>query len=175
MTCQGDIALVPACGDARLREVAALARAIWQEHYPGIISQAQIDYMLARGYNLAAMRADIANGMRYVLARDGAHKGASAVAFAGHAPDPQDAGTLWLHKFYVASSARRRGVGRRLLDDARAHARELGRPSIRLRVNRQNRRALAVYDRLGFVIEAADVADIGGGFVMDDYVMRRAR
>ena len=34
-----------------LEKIAALARIVWQSTYPGIITQAQIDYMLEQRYN----------------------------------------------------------------------------------------------------------------------------
>jgi hypothetical protein len=36
--------------------VAELAQVIWRRHYPGIITVEQIEYMLARGYSLDALR-----------------------------------------------------------------------------------------------------------------------
>ena len=35
--------------------VQRLADEVWREHYPSILSQAQIDYMLARGYSREAL------------------------------------------------------------------------------------------------------------------------
>ena len=165
-----DIVLRPAVDDAALTAIAALARRIWREHYPGIISPAQIDYMLTQGYSLPVMRREIEDGVRYVVAEtDG-----EAAGFAAHGPDAGDDGTLWLHKLYVAAEHRGRGLARRLLDDALTHARQRGAGRIRLRVNRHNRKAVEAYRRLGFRIEATDIKDIGGGFVMDDYLMSRA-
>lgn len=40
-------------------------------------------------------------------------------------------------------------------------------------MNKGNHRAIACYRRHGFVQEASVVNDIGGGYVMDDYVMVR--
>ena len=40
-------------------------------------------------------------------------------------------------------------------------------------MNKGNHRAIACYRRHGFVQEAPVVNDIGGGYVMDDYVMVR--
>ena len=42
-----------------------------------------------------------------------------------------------------------------------------------LSVNKHNTRAIAAYRRNGFVIAESVVTDIGGGFVMDDYVMAK--
>ncbi len=52
-------------------------------------------------------------------------------------------------------------------------ARALGAPAVWLQVNKRNERAIAAYLRAGFQIEKEAVFDIGGGFVMDDYVMTR--
>ena len=42
-----------------------------------------------------------------------------------------------------------------------------------LRVNKRNERAQEAYKAAGFAKERALVTDIGGGFVMDDFVFRR--
>ena len=47
-------------------------------------------------------------------------------------------------------------------------------PCIRLRVNRQNHRAIRAYLRAGFTFGHDLRSDIGGGFVMDDHVMVKA-
>ena len=43
--------------------------------------------------------------------------------------------------------------------------------AIWLTVNRRNERAIGAYRRAGFREVRAQVTDIGGGYVMDDYVM----
>jgi hypothetical protein len=40
-----------------------------------------------------------------------------------------------------------------------------------LAVNKRNENAIAAYAKHGFAIVESVVKDIGGGFVMDDYVM----
>src|SRR3990167_6988554 len=42
--------------------VAALAREIWYAHYAAIISEAQIEYMLAQRYDPEIIRAELARG-----------------------------------------------------------------------------------------------------------------
>ena len=42
-----------------------------------------------------------------------------------------------------------------------------------LSVNKRNAKAIAAYKRNGFVIAESVVTDIGGGFVMDDYIMAK--
>ena len=50
-----------------LHVVHQLAHAIWPRVYPGIISEAQIDYMLRQRYELDVLRADVERGVRYAL------------------------------------------------------------------------------------------------------------
>lgn len=167
---RADIRIERVRDEQLLAEIAQLARRIWREHYPGIISHAQIDYMLLHGYSPQGMQREIAeDGVRYALARCGGN----AAGFTAHGPG-SDADTLWLDKLYVAAEYRGEGLARALLADAVDHAREIGKQRIRLRVNRRNRGAISAYRRLGFRIEATDIKDIGGGFVMDDYVMSRS-
>ena len=57
--------IVPAT-EADLPAVSELAGVIWRACYPGIISRAQIDFMLARMYALDTMREEIrSQGIRY--------------------------------------------------------------------------------------------------------------
>ena len=42
-----------------------------------------------------------------------------------------------------------------------------------LSVNKRNARAIAAYKRNDFAVAESVVTDIGGGFVMDDYIMAK--
>jgi ribosomal protein S18 acetylase RimI-like enzyme len=57
---------------------------------------------------------------------------------------------LWLLEVCVAAGARRRGVGRALVDDGLALARGLGRDSLWLEVRASNAPARALYEVCGF-------------------------
>ena len=49
-------------------------------------------------------------------------------------------------------------------------AKGLNKRAVFLTVNKGNARAISVYERFGFKKIHAVVTDIGGGFVMDDYI-----
>lgn len=151
---------------AELREIARLARVIWHRHYPGIITRAQIEYMLALGYAPEVMRRELARGVVYERALvDGRLAGFAAWGPPGVGRD------LELHKLYVTAEHRRHGLARRLLERARTAAAGGGQRAVVLAVNKRNRPALRAYRRLGFRVREPVVREIGDGFLCNDYRM----
>lgn len=155
-------------GPLRLDEAEALvelAGRVWRAHYPGIISAEQIEYMLAQRYKHGLVRQLLARGDLWLAAREQG----SLVGFAhGH---PLEEGDFKLDKLYVDTGWQRRGIGGTLIAEVARRAREHGFTRLVLRVNRQNRQALDAYLKHGFTVATLIVEDIGGGYVMDDYVM----
>jgi ribosomal protein S18 acetylase RimI-like enzyme len=150
-----------------MSEIAALASVIWRAHYPGIISHAQIDYMLAQMYDVSAMQREMENGIAYDrLLVDGILRG-----FASYGPAPGASDELKLYKLYIHPDCQRQGFGALLLRHVESAARSRGCNTVVLTVNKKNANAIAAYRKHGFTIRDSIVTDIGGGFVMDDYVM----
>lgn len=158
-------ALIRPLKPEEIESLAALARVIWQYHYPAIISIEQIDYMLAQRYTPALIRNQLANPDHgwWVAEQDG-----NLISFA-HVVLIEDHGKL--DKLYVHPDHQRHGLGAALLDQAKEWTHKAGRTRMTLQVNRHNSLALSAYRKYGFVIMEARVCDIGGGFVMDDYFM----
>jgi len=147
--------------------IQELSRRIWREHYPGIISPAQIDYMLDRMYSTARLRDEMVNeGYRYIMVCEQD----SPVGYLSLRYHPEDA-SLALSKIYLLGSYHAKGIGRRMLQYTKEQAMVWKATSIFLFVNRHNRKAIRVYERFGFKRTAKTVTDIGNGFVMDDYRM----
>lgn len=146
--------------------VAELARAIWFEHYPAIISWSQIHYMLEAGYASDVIAAELERGVQWRTACiDGSPVGFTAWESVG--------GSVKVHKLYIERAARGRSVGARLVAAAADDARRLGANEIYLAVNKRNEVAIRAYLSMGFAFRRAMRADIGHGFVMDDYEMAR--
>lgn len=155
--------------EAELPIVARLAGDIWRACYPGIITPEQIEYMLGRMYALEVLAAEIrSQGIRYDLMRVGGRP----VGFASYGPVPMP-GTMKLHKVYLLPGRQGCGLGSRLLQHVECEVRSLGARRLILSVNKRNAKAIAAYRRNGFVVAESIVTDIGGGFVMDDYVMAK--
>jgi diamine N-acetyltransferase len=152
---------------SEIDELIALAGRIWRAHYPAIISTAQIEYMLAQRYTPDVLRADLE---RDDLWWDRVRLNGCMAAFASYF---QAADAMKLDKLYVDPRLQRQGFGQCLLERAVAKARGRHCKRITLAVNKRNAQAIAAYGKHGFKIVESVIKDIGGGFVMDDYVMSR--
>jgi len=152
-----------------LAEISALAAVIWRTHYPGIITPAQIDYMLARMYDVEVMRREMESGVAWFrVLVDDQPRGFASIG-------PTDVATEFkLHKLYVHLDWQHHGLGSALLKECSTFACARGATILLLNVNKRNEQAIAVYRKRGFAIRDSIVADIGGGFVMDDYVMAKS-
>ena len=147
--------------------IQELSSRIWREHYPGIITHEQIDYMLRRMYATEVIENEIRErGYQYVIVT----QGEEAVGYIAYRVDAPDAAVL-ISKLYLLPSLHGTGIGRRMLQQVKDDAVGRGARTVYLFVNRNNRKAIAAYERFGFTKAEAVVTDIGGGFVMDDYRM----
>lgn len=164
----GHAEIFPA-GEEHLPALAELAGVIWRQHYPGIISRAQIDYMLGQMYSFETLREEIrSRGIRfYRLLVDGRFGGFASIG-------PTDTvGVMKLHKCYLLPELHGRGLGSLLLKHCEAEARRLGARRLMLAVNKRNAKAIAAYQRNGFAVVESVVTDFGRGFVMDDFIMAK--
>ena len=155
--------------EADLPAISELAGVIWHACYPGIITTEQIDYMLARMYSLEVLHDGIrSRGSRY----DQLLVNGKLAGFASYGPTAQPDATK-LHKLYLLQELHGRGLGSLLLQHVEREARTAGARRLILSVNKRNTKAIAAYQRNGFVVVDSLITDIGGGFVMNDYVMAK--
>lgn len=160
--------IIKVTNDNQIEETVALAEVIWNEYYPAITGQEQVDYMLANFQSVAAIKEQIKSGYEYYLVPgDGGY-----VAYFAIEPKPTD-NQLFLSKLYVQKEYRGHSIAKRSLQFIEARATELCLNSIYLTVNKNNSLAIESYEKLGFSKIKAFVNDIGGGFVMDDYGMEK--
>ncbi len=144
--------------------VYALAKRIWNDHYPGIISASQINYMLELMYAPPQIRKQRESGHQFFLLEEND-------TLLGYASAENQGGGKWfLHKLYVDRQRPRSGLGTALLSHVIANAQP---KELALHVNRKNIGAINFYFRHGFFIERLQRTDIGEGYVMDDFVMRK--
>lgn len=157
--------LIPVTTADQIKQVAALARQIWTEHFTPIIGSAQVEYMLCEIQSEAAIADQIRNkGYHYyLLDTDSQIVGYCGIAFNDDA--------LFLSKLYILKAFRGKGIARKAIDFLKSIARKKKLDKITLTCNKYNAGPITAYEKLGFVNTGPIVQDIGQGFIMDDYKM----
>ena len=145
--------------------ISALAREIWQATYPGIITQDQIDFMLEQRYGHERLYDDL----------EDVHKWLDQAFFGDRRVETAISeiykGEFKLDKLYIHPDVQRQGVGGQLIAHVAARAKKEGYPCVVLAVNKRNEKAINSYKKYGFAVREAIVDDIGGGYVMGDFVV----
>lgn len=143
-----------------------LAREIWHEHYPAIISVEQIDYMLGVMYASEVIEKELALGTCWMLIR----LDDEPVGFVSYSHN-EITGVCKLHKLYVQVKHHGQGVGRAGLAHVMEAAAAAGAREISLFVNKRNSKAIRAYQRAGFTVAESVVTQLGQGHVMNDFRM----
>ena len=152
-----------ASGDAAL--LRSLAEHIWRESYAGVVSAEQMAYMIERMYSQETIARELGEGVCWELVRlDAEAAGYHSITFGAD-------GVAKLNKLYLLPALQGRGLGQEMLWRVFALAVERGAREVRLQVNKANLRAQRAYERFGFRRIDEAVFDIGGSYVMDDYIM----
>ncbi|MFD3257132.1 GNAT family N-acetyltransferase [Paenibacillus lentus] len=147
--------------------LAHLASEIWHEYFVAIISNEQIDYMVEKFQSIRALTDQITNqGYEYYFMN-------IEYSPIGYLGIKEEDGKLFLSKFYLQKEYRGQGYGSRAMELLVDICRNRNLGAIWLTVNRHNASTIAMYEKKGFKTIRTQVADIGNGFVMDDYVMEK--
>ncbi|MDF2944603.1 MAG: GCAxxG family protein [Herbinix sp.] len=154
--------------EEQIRDVASLAEEIWHEHYETIIGKDQVNYMIDKFQSVRAMNKQInEEGYQYYMI-------SSLGGNVGYIAIREDNDSLFLSKLYIAKKYRGRGYARKFLEYIQQICEDMQLGKIRLTVNRYNEASINIYENLGFVKIGTQVADIGQGYVMDDYIMEKS-
>lgn len=148
---------------AELPKLREMAIDVFRITYKNIISQAQIEYMLKMMYDLEKLEYQIENSHDFYLFK----KGQENIGYASITMQNQP---TKLDKLYVMPGFQKLGIGEKFLQ----FLEKLIGPKneIILNVNKANP-AFHFYTKQGFTIKESLILDIGGGFVMDDYILSK--
>ncbi len=163
------ITIIEVADKSHIQRVAECARNVWTAHFTPIIGAEQVDYMLEKFQSHEAISVQIGEqGYAYYLALyEGEDAGYCAVVAQ---PEKRQ---LHLSKMYVKPALQGRGIGGALFAYTQRLAVQRRYGRIWLRVNRFNTRVIRIYQHMGFDICDTHREKIGGGFVMDDYIMEK--
>lgn len=148
----------------QINEVVHLAETIWHEHFTPIIGTDQVNYMLDKFQSAPALKQQLKDGYEYYQLFDNGQ-------FCGYCGVHPENGKLLLSKLYIKREFRGRHLASKAFHFLTKLCKERGLVSIWLTCNKQNHDSLAVYRHLGFKTVDTQAADIGCGYVMDDYIM----
>lgn len=150
----------------KIKELAVLSNEIWHEYWPCILSAEQIDYMVDKFQSERALNEQIENECYsyYFIDDNNEHLG-----YFGISSKNKD--YLFLSKLYLKKECRHLGYGKKVFEEIKLIAKNLGYNKIQLTVNKNNLNTINAYLKYGFKTIDSVVSDIGNNFVMDDYIM----
>jgi len=178
----------PVLNDEDLQRTARVAHDIWFEYWPALIGIEQTEYMVKNMQSLAAITRDVRKvGYRYWLLYDeqGICVGYTSSLAEDFTDDPFGAEAtkhgeeiakratkrLFISKIYLYAAERGKHYASRVLEFYEQLCRDEGLEAMYLTVNRGNELGVRAYLGRGFETIQELAADIGEGFVMDDYIM----
>lgn len=151
---------------AAIRETARL---IWYDTYVKILTTEQVAYMLDLFYSIPKLQSQIESGEQtYQLLWDEEE----LVGFAAYSPRDTNPEVYKLHKLYCLTNRQKAGMGKQLLAAVEEAVKKAGKHTLELNVNRYNP-AIGFYEKMGFTAAYVEDIDIGNGYWMNDYVMRK--
>lgn len=146
--------------------IKEIAEKSWRKHYPGIISNEQIEYMLEQMYSEKEVKTHFENpNYHYYLLVDN-DTPLGIMGFENH----YQPNTTKLHRIYLLVEAKGKGLGKFALNFLKEQVKESGDQRIILAVNKQNP-SYHFYISQGFKTYEEGIFEIGNGYVMDDYLM----
>ena len=146
---------------ASIRQIATIT---WPVAYGTYISKEQLDYMLDMMYSGDSLEDQMNKGHQFFMAEHNSE----AIGFASVSKEDDNA--CKLNKLYVLPTAQKTGAGKALLFKTIDFAKSLAANCLYLQVNKQNN-AQHFYQKHGFTVREASILEIGGGYIMDDYIM----
>jgi GNAT superfamily N-acetyltransferase len=150
-----------------INTIGFLAHQVWPKAYGDILSAEQLQYMLEMIYSPVSLRKQMQQHHIFLIAE----LDEEPVGFASYSVT-NEPNVYKLHKIYVRTDIQGKGLGKALIDAVIAAIKPLRASALLLNVNRHNK-AKTFYEKYGFAVIKEDDIDIGNGFWMNDYVMKK--
>jgi len=156
-------------GEESIPLIRQLTLQVWPQTYAPIVTQEQIHYMINLIYSTESLQKQIREGQQFIFA----YNQGEPVAFASYSQNHEEPHVYKLHKLYCLPNTQGKGIGKKLVEFIAQEVRSTGATELELNVNRHNP-AKSFYEKLGFAVAREEDIDIGNGYFMNDYVMRKA-
>jgi GNAT superfamily N-acetyltransferase len=159
---------ISVASESQLGIIQNLAKVIWPDAYGAILSEAQLDYMMEMMYSNDSLRSQLLSNNVFLLAEIEN----KIVGFASCELNYQNSNSTKIHKLYVLPEIQGKGVGKGFIQYIQNIALNQANSALILNVNKYNK-AKDFYLHNGFEIAESVVVQIGNGYVMDDFIMRK--
>ena len=151
----------------QIKKLAEVANIVWHDAFKEILTLEQIEYMIEKFQSFNALTEAInKNNYKYYFIKLGN-------TITGYTGVKEENDKLFLSKLYILKEYRGKQIASKAFEFICSLAKERKLKSVWLTVNRNNNHAIEVYKHKGFVVIRTQVADIGNGFVMDDYIFEK--
>ncbi|SDG01358.1 GNAT family N-acetyltransferase [Chitinophaga filiformis] len=148
--------------------IQQLTDEIWRPTYKDLMTPEQLEYMIAMIYSTASLTSQMTEKQHeFLLLYDDQRP----IGFAAYSTT-DEAGIYKLQKIYLHGDYQGKGVGRFLLESVIERVKAANGNTLELDVKRDNK-ARFFYEKQGFTILKEKDTDIGNGYWMRDYVMRK--
>ena len=148
--------------------IQQLTDEIWRPTYKDLMTPEQLEYMIAMIYSTASLTNQMTEKQhKFLLLYDDQRP----IGFAAYSTT-DEAGIYKLQKIYLHGDYQGKGVGRFLLESVIERVKAANGSTLELDVKRDNK-ARFFYEKQGFTILKEKDTNIGNGYWMRDYVMRK--
>jgi diamine N-acetyltransferase len=149
-----------------IAQIQELAEKTWWPSYGPILAKEQIEYMLGTIYSRETMLGMILDKSQTFLL---IYEDSVPCGFASYGEWNEHPLVWKIHKLYVLPEKHGKGLGRKMIEEIAARAREHSVRTLVLNVNRHNP-ALTFYKKYGFRVLREEDIPIGP-YWMNDFVM----
>jgi diamine N-acetyltransferase len=147
--------------------IQALAEKTWKAAYTSVLSAGQMKYMLDLFYSEEALKKQMEEGHKFVIAREKTN----IIGFASYSvKSMHEPSTYRLHKLNIDPAYQGKGIGTLLIGFIINDITKQDAVNLELNLNRHHA-ALEFYQKIGFKIIKEEDINIGNGFFLNDYVM----
>jgi GNAT superfamily N-acetyltransferase len=148
--------------------IQQLTDEIWRPTYKDLMTPEQLEYMIELIYSTTALTNQMTEKQHeFVLLYDEQRP----IGFASYSPTDETA-VYKLQKIYLHGDYQGKGVGKFLLNSVIDRIKAVDGTILELDVKRDNK-ARDFYEKQGFTVLKEKDTDIGNGYWMRDYVMRK--
>lgn len=155
-------------GEAEIPAICDLAARIFPDNYAEILSAEQIAYMMEMMYAEDVLKKQLQKGVWFYLIEIQGEK----VGYCAVEPHHKFPNDLYIHKIYLLPEMQGKGFGKTTMHEIENIGQNHKLLSISLNVNRFNK-AKFFYEKVGFEVVKEEDIDIGNGYWMNDFVMRK--